>query len=138
MILLKQFKFVIYVIHIMYGANLVDDWVDNLVYIGLTFWLIFVCVDLNVDINDDSLPTCDVAKVQRPLSIGLLSNLFDDGDDGDGDGDDDDDDDDDDVFLLGLFRKSEAVLSQHCLCPCKYPEAVRHLEKKRQCCNSSC
>ena len=103
MILLKQFKFVIYVIHIMYGANLVDDWVDNLVYIGLTFWLIFVCVDLNVDINDDSLPTCDVAKVQRPLSIGLLSNLFDDGDDGDGDGDGDDDDDDDDYDALMII-----------------------------------
>ena len=103
MILLKQFKFVIYVIHIMYGANLVDDWVDNLVYIGLTFWLIFVCVDLNVDINDDSLPTCDVAKVQRPLSIGLLSNLFDDGDDGDGDGDDDDDDDDYDALMIICF-----------------------------------
>ena len=103
MILLKQFKFVIYVIHIMYGANLVDDWVDNLVYIGLTFWLIFVCADLNVDINDDSLPTCDVAKVQRPLSIGLLSNLFDDGDDGDGDGDDDDDDDDYDALMIICF-----------------------------------
>ena len=87
----------------MYGANLVDDWVDNLVYIGLTFWLIFVCADLNVDINDDSLPTCDVAKVQRPLSIGLLSNLFDDGDDGDGDGDDDDDDDDYDALMIICF-----------------------------------
>ena len=52
-------------------------------------------VDICVDINDDS--SCDVAKVQRPLPIGLLFNLLDatndddDDDDDDGHGDDDDD-----------------------------------------------
>ena len=35
--------------------------------------------------------------------IGLLSNLFDDGDDGDGDGDDDDDDDDYDALMIICF-----------------------------------
>ena len=65
-------------------------------------------VDICVDINDDS--SCDVAKVQRPLPIGLLFNLLDatdddddddhgnDDDDGAGDEDFDEDDEDDEDF----------------------------------------